>query len=169
MARQQNTQNQRRGKGAVQDGIMLSASPDKAMHEMMETIDDLRSVYIAENLALEKADTKAFMGLQDKKFATARLYQHGIEQILARKDEMRRVDPALKRKLERMQSDFSQLAATNKEAIKRMQRTMDRLNNTIRSAAKDAVNKQQATSYGEHGRLHTTEKRVVSTGISETA
>jgi len=169
MARQNRTHIQRGGKNASYEGIILSAAPEKAMAEMMDTIDDLRSVYIAENLALENSDTKAFMGLQDKKFETARLYQQGIEQIMARKDEMRRVDPALKRKLERMQADFAQLAAINKDSIKRMQRTMDRLNNTIRSAAKDAVNKQQATSYGEHGRLHTTEKRVVSTGISETA
>ena len=150
-------------------GAMLSAAPDQAINEMMETIDALRSVYIEENKALEDTDTKAFMALQDKKFETAKLYQRGIEEIIARKDEMRRVDPSLKRKLERMQADFGKLAATNKDALKRMQRTMDRLNNTIRNAAKDAVNKQQATSYGECGRLHTTEKRVVSTGISETA
>ncbi|MFK7838818.1 MAG: hypothetical protein AB8B83_00670 [Bdellovibrionales bacterium] len=150
-------------------GLILSASPEKAMNEMMGAIDALRDVYVAENQALEKSDTQGFMSLQNEKFRTAMLYQQGIEQILSRKDEMRRVDPTLKRKLARMQDDFSKLAATNKDAIKRMQRTMDRLNNSIRTAAKDAVNKQQATSYGEHGRLHTQDKRVVSTGISETA
>lgn len=156
-------------RGSTPAGAMLSASPEKAMNEMMATIDTLRGVYIEENKALEDVDTKAFMAIQDRKFETAKLYQQGIEEILARKDEMRRVDPALKRKLERMQADFGKLAAENKEAIKRMQRTMDRLNNTIRTAAKDALNKQQATSYGECGRLHTTEKRIVSTGVSETA
>ena len=149
--------------------VLLSASPEKAMNEMMETIDALRDVYIEENKALEDTDTKAFMALQDRKFETAKVYQQGIEEILARKDEMRRVDPSLKRKLERMQADFTTLAAENKESLKRMQRTMERLNNTIRNAAKDAVNKTQATSYGECGRLQNTEKRVVSTGISETA
>jgi len=170
MSRQQTTHKARNARKHIShNGVILSASPEKAMTEMMETIDDLRTVYIAENKALKNADTKTFMALQDQKFETARHYQQGIEQILERKDEMRRVDPVLKRRLERMQADFSQLAETNKDAIKRMQRTMDRLNDTIRSATKDAVNQQQATSYGEHGRLHTTEKRVVSTGISETA
>lgn len=149
--------------------VFLSASPEKAMNEMMGTIDSLRNVYIEENNALEDVDTKSFMALQSRKFETAKLYQQSVEEILARKDEMRRVDPSLKRKLQRMQEDFSQLAAKNKESLKRMQRTMGRLNDTIRTAAKEAVNKQQATSYGECGRLQNTEKRIVSTGISETA
>ncbi len=150
-------------------GAMLSASPEKAMKQMIETIDTLRSVYIEENKALENVDTQAFMDIQGKKFEAATLYQKGIEEVLARKDEMRLVDTSLKRQLERMQADFSTLAHENKEALKRMQRTMNRLSDTIRSAAKDAVNKQQATSYGNSGRLNTTEKRVVTTGISETA
>lgn len=150
-------------------GVLLSATPEKAMNEMMDTIDSLRSVYIEENKTLENVDTEGFMALQDKKFATAKLYQQGIAEILIRKDEMRRVDPALKRKLERMQADFTTLAAENKDALKRMQRTMERLNNTIRSATKEAINKNQATSYGECGRMQDMKKRVVSTGISETA
>jgi len=166
MPREQQSQ---RAKNAPAGGLILSATPEKAMNEVMDAIDALRSVYIAENKALEAVDTKTFMALQDQKFSTAKMYQSGIEQILARKDEMRRIDPTLKRKLARMQADFSTLAGKNKDALKRMQRTMDRLNNTIRSAAKDAVNKKQATSYGECGRLQSSERRLVSTGISETA
>ena len=153
----------------VHGGLILSASPEKAMNEMMETIDALRGVYIEENKALEDVDTKAFMALQDRKLETAKLYQQGVEEIIKRKDEMRRVDPSLKRRLERMQADFSELATENKDALERMQRTMDRLNDTIRKAAKEAVNKHQATSYGECGLLQSTEKRKVSTGVSETA
>jgi len=169
MPRDHQTRQSRNRNAALHAGALLSETPEKAINEMMETIDTLRNVYIEENKALENTDTKAFMDLQDKKFNTAKLYQRGIEEIIARKDEMRRIDPSLKRKLARMQDEFGKLAAKNKDSLKRMQRTMDRLNNTIRNAAKDAVNKQQATSYGECGRLHTTEKRVVSTGISETA
>ena len=156
-------------KASVPGGVLLSASPEKAMNEMMETIDLLRDVYVEENKALENVDTKGFMDLQEKKLETAKLYQRGIEEIVARKEEMRRVDPTLKRRLERMQEDFSTIAAENKEALKRMQRTVERLTETIRSAAKDAVNQHQATSYGDSGRLHSSEKRIVSTGVSETA
>lgn len=170
MPRDHHTQrNSKTGNPKVAAGVLLSTSPEKAMNEMMGTIDDLRSIYLEENKVLEAVDTKGFMALQDKKFQTAKLYQQGIEEILARKDEMRRVDPSLKRKLQRMQADFTTLATKNKDALKRMQRTMARLNDTVRTAAKEAVNKKQATSYGECGRLQNTEKRIVSTGISETA
>ena len=50
-----------------------------------------------------------------------------------------------------------------------MQRTVERLGNTIRSAAKDAALKQRATSYGETGILDKGEKKSVSMGVIETA
>lgn len=148
---------------------VLSSDPKRAMQDMMETIDGLRSIYIEETSALQSADTPRFLNIQDKKLATARKYQKGIEEIMARKNEMRRVDPALKRKLETMQADFSTLASENMDALKRMQRTMERIGHTVRSAAKDAVNKQRSYSYGENGHLRGNENKVVSTGIIETA
>lgn len=158
-----------RGETQRSQDYTLPANPDKAMQEMMNTIDALRSVYMEETQALEASDTNTFLDLQDRKFESARLYQRGIEEILARKDEMRGADPALKKRLEGMQADFSDLAATNMKALKRMQKTMNRLGDRVRSAAKDAVNKQRATSYGESGALHSHEGRLLSTGISETA
>lgn len=148
---------------------VLSADPKRAMQDMMQTIDDLRSVYIEETDALENIDTPRFLGLQDKKLATAKKYQKGVEEILTRKDEMRRIDPSLKMKLETMQADFAILATENMDALKRMQRTMERLGNTVRDAARDAVNKQRSYSYSESGNLNSNDKKVVSAGIIETA
>ena len=153
----------------LSERALLSQSPEKAIQEMMETIDALRGVYIEETTALEAADTPAFLSVQDKKLNTAMRYERGIQEIIARKEEMRKIDPALKRRLETMQNDFSNIAKENMEALTRMQRTMERLGNTIRDAAKEAVNQQRAYSYGESGALQSNEKRVVSTGISETA
>ena len=51
----------------------LSPNPEKAIQEMMSTIDALRGVYIEETDALEKADTNAFLNLQDKKLKTAQI------------------------------------------------------------------------------------------------
>lgn len=151
------------------NAFILSRDPTKAIQDMMSTIDELRDVYITETEALKSIDTPTFLGIQNKKLSTAKRYQRGIEEILVRKDEMRRVDPALKKRLERMQNEFSDLAHENMQALERMQRTMERVGNTVRNAARDAVNKQRAYSYGETGALHRTENKIVSTGVSETA
>lgn len=151
------------------DNLMLPTNPERAIQEMMVRIDELRAVYMEETDALEKSDTARFLKLQDTKLESARRYQLGIEEILSRKDEMQRIDPMLKTRLQKMQADFSGLAHSNMTALKRMQRTMERLGGTVRNAAKDAVNKQRSYSYGESGILKSNEKRVVSTGISETA
>ena len=147
----------------------LSADPNKAMQEMMDVIDRMRGVYVRETEALESMDTKGFIALQDEKLQTTNIYKSGIEDILRRKRELKAVDPALKRDLERMQADFAALSSKNMDALKRMQRTMERLGQTVQRAAKESVNKQRAFSYGESGKIHNDERKGVSIGVSETA
>ena len=147
----------------------LPKTPDHAVKEMIARIALLEDLYKNENNALERVDIDEFLALQDQKLSYAQSYQQGVKEIIARQGEMRKVDPSLKRKLVAQQENFSQLAKTNMESLKRMQRTTDRLNNTIRDVAKSEVNKRQSYAYGESGQFHSNEKRLVSTGVSETA
>lgn len=147
----------------------LSLYPAKAMQEMMSTIDALRNIYIRETEALDGADTKTFLSMQDEKLEAARNYQSRIQQMLSRKDEMRKADPSLRRRLQEMQNDFSQLARKNAESLKRMDRCVERLGNTIRRAAKEEARKQRSFSYDATGSMRHTERKAVSTGLSETA
>ena len=146
-----------------------SAEPNRAMQEMMETIDSLRGIYIKENEALDAADTKAFLELQERKLEVARDYQSGIETILARKDQMKSVNPLLKNRLIQMQKNFSELTAKNMDSLKRMQKSTHRLGEVIMNAAKDAAKSQRSHVYGETGTLRGAEKKSVSMGLSETA
>jgi len=148
---------------------IFSVDPNKAMQEMMDTIDEMRNVYERETETLEKLDTKGFIALQDEKIRKTNVYKSGIEEILRRKSEMKTVDPALKKELKRMQSNFSDLSMKNLNALKQMQRTMERLGNTVQKAAKDSVNKERAFSYGESGKIQQNERKSVSIGVSETA
>lgn len=148
----------------------LSADPNRAMQEMMDTIDTLRGVYIRETDALNNTDTKAFLELQEKKLDIARKYQMGIEDLLARKDQMKTVNPLLKNRLATMQKEFAELADRNMEALKRMQRCTERLGAVIMNAAKESASKQRAVAYGQCGTMKDrNEKKTVSMGISETA
>jgi hypothetical protein len=148
---------------------ILSANPNKAMQEMMNTIDRMHTVYERETAALEALDTKGFLSLQEEKLHTTKAYRTGIEEVLRRKKEMKTVDPALKTELTRMQRNFSDLSVKNMEALKQMQRTMERLANTVQRAARESVNKSRAFSYGESGKLESNERKSVSIGVSETA
>lgn len=150
--------------------FILSRDPKMAMEETIGTIERLHSVYERETEALTGSDTKAFLSLQEEKLKAALLYQQSIEEIKARREEMRNVSPMIKDQLRRMQSDFSDLAQKNREELNRMQRTIERLGNTIRSAAKDVALKKRATSYGETGQLDkSNSKRSISMGVTETA
>ncbi len=147
----------------------LSHNSAKAMQEMMSTIDALRTIYVRETEALDGADTKTFLSMQDEKLEAARNYQSRIQQMLARKAEMRKADPTLRRRLQEMQSDFSQLAKKNAEALKRMDRCVERLGNTIRRAAKEEAKRQRSFSYDATGSMRHAERKAISTGLSETA
>jgi hypothetical protein len=149
--------------------LVLPKDPNAAMQEMMSTIDALRNVYLRETEALEAANTKAFLGMQSEKLLIARAYQDGVGQILDRKDEMKKSNPLLRRRLEDMQKDFADITTKNMDALKRMGRVAERLGNTIRVAAKDAAVRSRTYSYGETGSIKGSERKSVSMGVSETA
>jgi hypothetical protein len=152
-----------------EESIILSKNPNAAMQEMMSTIDSLRDVYTRETEALEAADARAFLEMQAEKMKFARQYQDGIGQILTRRDEMKTANPLLRRRLEDMQKNFSEISTRNINALKRMQRVAESLGNTIRHTARDAAVRQRAFSYGETGTFKSSEKKSVSMGVSETA
>ncbi len=167
-----NFQNQQQAQQATvqREEFVLSPKPKKAMQEMMETIDQLRAVYIRETEALTNSDAKSFMALQDEKLASARKYQSGISQILQRKDEMKQVDPELRTRLEQMQGDFSELAKENMEALERMNRCMTQLGNTLQKAAAENARKSRTFAYTSNGVVNADEAKSITTGsISETA
>lgn len=149
--------------------LRLSRNPNKAMQEMMETIDHIRTVYERETDVLAQSDMQGFMALQNEKFEAAQAYQQGVEQMLARKAEMKAADPALKDRLEDMQKDFAHTTQKNLDALERMKNAMDGLGSKIRMAAKEEAHKQRAFSYGESGHIQKDENKAISTGIIETA
>lgn len=150
--------------------VMLSSNPKKAIQEMMESIDHLKTVYERETEALNKSDVKTFMALQEEKISTAQIYQDNIAQMMSRKEELKAMDAEARNKLEDMQSEFAQLAKRNMLALKKMQKTMDRFGGTLREAAREAVKKDHSTNYTASGRMDLDDAKRITTGtISETA
>lgn len=147
----------------------LPRDPNRALEEMAVIIKRLMDVYKRETKALEDLDSQGFLAEQEEKSEAARAYQHAIGEIVARKDEIRTANPDLKLKLEMMQDGFSELARVNMKALKRMQKTMDRLGNTIRRIAKEETEKHRTFSYGANGTMQTNTRKGISTGLSETA
>ncbi len=149
--------------------LQLSKNPQTAMQEMMNTVDALRDIYKRETDALESMNTQMFLEIQAEKLKAAQEYQAGITQITERKEEMKSIGPLLRKRLEDSHKDFQAVSEKNMQALGRMSRVTEHLGNTIRNAAKDAVVKQRAFSYGETGALNSGGNKTVSMGISETA
>ncbi len=135
----------------------------------MRTVRQLEGVYKEETEALKSMDRNRFVTLQDSKFEVARTYQNHMSQILARKDEIKHADPALKNRIKEVYESFSTLSRKNMEAIERMQRSTERLGNTIRSAAIKSAQSQRTCSYGDNGQISPYAKtKAVSSGFGET-
>ena len=149
--------------------IKLPHSPQKAAEEMIVIINDLQAIYERETEALEKTDTFTFNALQDKKMSAARKYEQGIAQMVKRREEMSSVTETTKQKLRTMQENFAGLANKNRDLLERMQRTTKRLGETIRTAAKEAVQKRSSIGYSASGQAQQVNNRNMSVGINETA
>jgi hypothetical protein len=154
---------------AINNGqdFILSGNPEKAMQEMMEAIDSLRTVYTEETDALLAVDTMKFLQLQDRKIEAARNYQSGVEQIMKRKDEFKGAGVEIREELKKKQEEFSMLACANLEALDRMTKTVKRLGDRIMRAARETAEKR-TPNYGANGSLNKN-KRAVSIGINESA
>ncbi len=146
---------------------LLSHDPKKAMQEMMEIIDQLRGIMQAENEALNNTDTKTFIAIQDRKIEAARVYQDGVNQMITRKDDMKKAPEKMKLQLEAMRADFLTLAEENLEALERMRKGMSRLSDRIMNLAKSEAAESQKFVYGAHGKLEGSGK--ASIGVNERA
>lgn len=149
--------------------FVLPDAPDRALETMIGVIANLQDIYMQETEALEASNVSSFRSLQQSKIEAARLYQAGITQIMQRKDHFKGVNPALRNQLKTMQADFSLLAHKNQKALSRMQRTTQRLTDTVCSAARKAAQQNVASGYGQTGAMDERPKGRISVGIQETA
>lgn len=147
--------------------FILSQDPNQAMQEMMQALDDLRTVYNEENDALVSADTRRFMDLQERKIEAAQRYHDTASQVIEHREELKAADPALRRQLQDMHSDFAALTQKNLSNIERMNKSVKRLSERVIKGARDAALRDTA-SYSRQGTLYRND-RLVSTGINESA
>ncbi len=147
----------------------LPRDTNVAIKDVMDIIKCLGKVYSEENEALKRSDTKKFMALQEKKLTAAHEYQSAMAQMIARKNELKTADPAMKDRLKKLHSNFSAISEENMRSIERMQRCTERLGNTIRTAAIKSAHNTRGYSYGETGAIsNISRKKAVSSGLSET-
>lgn len=146
---------------------VLPNDPNRAMQEMMSTIDRLRLSLIEETRVLKEADTRTFLSLQDKKLDIARDYLDGMTQLLSRKDELKQADPALTDRLEKMRVEFADIAHENHAALERMKNGMKRLGERIMETARETAKKEDQIVYGASGQMQTGLK--ASIGVNKSA
>lgn len=147
----------------------LSRDPDKAMQEMMETIDHLKTVYAKENEALKNGDIYSFMKMQEEKLLSAYQYQSDIKNMMGRAQEIRENgSAALITEMKSKYQEFEEIGQQNKERLERMDRIMGRIGNRLIEAAKRAAMSESA-SYSASGSISGKAKEVVTTGVIETA
>lgn len=146
---------------------VLPNDPNRAMQEMMSTIDRLRLSLIEETRVLKEADTRTFLSLQDEKLDIARDYLDGMTQLLSRKDELKQADPALTDRLEKMRVEFADIAHENHAALERMKNGMKRLGERIMETARETAKKEDQIVYGASGQMQTGLK--ASIGVNKSA
>ena len=145
----------------------LPSDPNKAMQEMMSTIDLLRHKMVEETDALNEANTALFMDLQDEKIEISRLYLDSMQDLLSRKDELKNADPSLKDRLEAARADFAVITKNNLAALEKMGRGMKCLEERIMVSARKSAKEQSQFAYGSNG--HFQEGLKSSIGINESA
>lgn len=147
----------------------LPDDPDRALQVMIDLSERLKSVLAEETQALQKSDTRAFFRLQDAKLRTAQDYQAAIGQLMARREEMKKANPALRDRLEKARAAFSEGALANRSELERARRSVARLGERMMTLARRAAQGKTSVSYDATGSMEPDARRRVSMGIAESA
>lgn len=145
----------------------LSKNTDRALAEIIGTINELRKVYEDENTALQACDTKRFLSLNARKLQAVSDYKACVRQVVQRRAEFSRVHPEIRTRLLALETDFTELATRNLELLSRLNKSVQRLGARLKRAAIDAVQKK-SVNYSASGNL-TRVERPVSIGINQSA
>lgn len=145
----------------------LPDNPNAAMIEMMYIIDNFRGLMVREAEALESADARAFLELQDEKIEIGRRYETGMSDLLSRKEQIRAADPTLRQRLDAMQKNFHAVTERNLQGIERMKGGTQRLHEKIMLAARETAMNEKRFAYGANGAMQNSAR--ASIGISEQA
>lgn len=154
---------------AMQAPATRDNNADAILNDMIKSISRLHDVYLQETDALERSDTKRFIDLQEDKLIAAKDYQDQAHYVLRNRENMVNASPDLKKRIEELQKEFADISSQNNIALERMKRTTNRLSDSIRNAAKKAAQKKVAVNYGASGVMKSDERKIISTGIIETA
>ncbi len=127
----------------------------------------LRDVLSKEIAALKETDTALFLDLQDEKVEAARRYEQLVNHLMDRGAEVKSADPKLKDRLQRLQGDFSAVAAENLNWIHRMENATKMLGETIMRAARKSIETQTQFAYGAGGKMQKGNKALI--GLDERA
>lgn len=150
--------------------LTLSRDIHKAGKEILHIMDNLMDIYSRETRYLEDSNTQGFQSLQPQKMQHAKLYESAMQQMLARKEDMKAgLSETIKARIKAFQAEFTELATTNTALLKKMERATERLSTLIREEAKKAVAKRTSAGYGKTGKTAISPTRNMSIGINETA
>lgn len=145
----------------------LPRNTERAVQEIIGIVNDLTICLTEENNALDNADVPRFMALQDRKIEITHRYNDGVQQLLARKDELKTLSPEKKQELLKTRESFSALTRDNFEHIERMRSSVERLNGHIMTSARKHADKK-GVNYSNHGHIQK-ESRGLSMGLNESA
>ncbi len=156
-------------KDNIKPGVILAREPSRAMQEMMDIIDHLHGIIDEETRALENADTKTFLGLQEEKLIAAQAYHDGATQIIQRKAEFADVRETFKKHLEKKQKSFNASVESNMKRIRSVSKGIQRISNLLMENAREQGQKMQTLNYNHGGKFENTANKTVSIGINESA
>lgn len=139
-------------KAEIQENVYTPpADVNVAILHTIIAVTALRDVLLKETDALKQSKTSLFLELQDEKVDAARRYELLVTNLMNRGAEIKSADPKLKEQLQRLQTDFSKVAAENVEWIERMKTATKRLGETIMKNARRALESQSQFAYGSSG------------------
>lgn len=142
-------------------------SSNKAIDSIVVSAQDLTEILNQETACLKAADTKGFKALHDQKTEFTQRYEAQFTKLIANKEQLKGAPVSELERLQEARKNVINASKENLEALKRTNKSLNRLSERILNLARE--NQQASTAtYSSKGSLYTNDKRPISVGLIET-
>lgn len=144
---------------------ILSGSAEKAMATLLGVMIGLKDVYKKETSYIKSRDTTRFLNIQPTKEAYTRDYENLVRELQARSLSIKKMNTPLRERLVAEQKELEVLAEESMTHSLRMAQSLQRVQERLINAAREAVQADKI-NYSASGGMDIT-GRPVATAFNE--
>ncbi len=146
--------------------VILNGTPDEMLASMLIMMREMKQIYVAESIAIQSTNLKAFVNIQPQKTQIMQQFELGLKAIKAKGDEIKSASPKLREEIAILQTELDTFAEQSMTWSLRMVESIRRMQTRLIEAGRRSI-QPETPLYTPKGAMGSYGARVQSTAINQ--